>query len=56
MIANLLQAIGAVLTLMVITAAVIASMYISYVLGIAAVIVTLVFITYHILSTLKSHK
>lgn len=53
MITNLFQSIGVVFTLLIIAAVAIVSMYISYILGIGIVILTLVFITYHIISTLR---
>lgn len=56
MITKLLQSIGIVFTLLIVVAVCLISMYLSYVLGIAAVITALVFITYHILSITKSHK
>lgn len=56
MITNLFQSIGVVFTILIIVAITIVSMYLSYILGIGIVILTLIFITYHILSILKSHK
>lgn len=56
MITNLFQSIGVVFTILIIAAITIVSMYLSYILGIGIVILTLIFITYHILSILKSHK
>lgn len=56
MITNLFQSIGVVFTILIIAAITIVSMYLSYILGIGIIILTLIFITYHILSILKSHK
>jgi len=54
MITSLFQSIGVVFTLLIIVAVVLVSMYISYLLGIGVIILSLVFITYHILATLKT--
>lgn len=57
MIIHLFQAIGAVLSLLVITITVLLTLYLSYILGIGVIIVSLIFVAYHIISTLnKSHK
>jgi hypothetical protein len=56
MITNLFQSVGVVFTILILAAVAIVSMYISYIVGIGIVILTLVFITYHIVSTVRSHK
>ena len=56
MITNLFQSVGIVFTLLIIAAVAVVSMYISYILGIGIVILTLVFVVYHILSILKCRK
>lgn len=56
MITNLFQSIGIVFTILIIAAITIVSMYISYILGIGIVILTLIFVTYHIVSTIRRHK
>jgi uncharacterized membrane protein YdfJ with MMPL/SSD domain len=56
MIKNLFQSVGIVFTLLIIAAVAIVSMYMSYILGIGIVILTLIFITYHIVSTVRNHK
>lgn len=54
MITNLFQSIGVVFTLVIIAVIAVISMYFSYLIGIGIVLITLVFITYHILSVLKN--
>jgi hypothetical protein len=56
MIANLLQSIGIVFTLLIIAFVVVISMYLSYIIGVSIVIIALIFITYHITSALKKNK
>lgn len=56
MITNLFQSVGIVFTLLIIAVIAVISMYLSYLIGIGIVIITLVFITYHIVSTIRSHK
>jgi hypothetical protein len=56
MITNLFQSVGVVFTILILAAVAIVSMYISYIVGIGIVILTLVFITYHIISTVRCHK
>jgi len=56
MITNLFQSIGIVFTLLILAAVAIVSMYLSYIIGIGIVILTLIFITYHIISIVRSHK
>ena len=56
MITNLLQAIGVVFAILIVAAVAIVSMYISYLVGIGVVILSLIFIFYHIISTVRSHK
>jgi hypothetical protein len=56
MITNLFQSIGVVFTLLIIAAIAIVSMYISYIVGIGIVILSLVFIVYHILSITRAGK
>lgn len=56
MITNLFQSVGIVFTILILAAIAIISMYLSYILGIGIVILTLLFIVYHIVSTVKSQK
>ena len=56
MITNLFQSVGILFTILIIAAIAIVSMYLSYILGIGIVILTLLFIIYNILSTVKSQK
>lgn len=56
MITDVFQSIGIVLTIFVIVAIGLVTMYISYILGIGIIIITSVFIVYHILTTVKRHK
>lgn len=54
MITNLFQSVGIVFTLLIIVAVTVISMYLSYILGIGVVVLALVFIIYHVLSTIRS--
>ena len=56
MITTMFQAIGVVLTLLVIVVIAVVSMYLSYILGIGIILITLSFVVYHVLSTLKCRK
>lgn len=56
MITNLFQSIGILFTILICAAVAIVSMYVSYILGIGVVIFTLLFIIYHIVSTVRRHK
>lgn len=56
MITNLFQAIGIVFTILIVAAITLVSMYISYILGIGIVILTLIFVTYHIVATIRGSK
>lgn len=56
MITTLFQSIGVVFTLLILAAVAIVSLYISYVIGIGVVILSLIFIIYHILKIIRMNK
>lgn len=56
MITNLFQSVGVVFTILIIAAIALISMYISYIVGIGIVILTLIFIVYHSLSIIKKSR
>jgi hypothetical protein len=56
MITNLLQSIGVVFAILIVVALAIVSMYISYILAIGVIILSLLFITYHVISSVKECK
>lgn len=56
MVKTLFQSFGVVAAILVMVAATIVSMYISYLLGIAVVVSLLVFVTYHVLATIQTGK
>lgn len=53
MISNLFQSIGIVVLLILIVVTTVAFMYISYILAIGGIVLILIFITYHIISTVR---
>lgn len=56
MITTLLQSVGVVFTILILAAVALVSMYISYVVAVGVVIVSLLFITYHALTVIRKNK
>lgn len=56
MIANLFQSVGIVLLGLIVVIATIALIYLSYVLAIGVIVAALIFITYHVIATVKNQE